>query len=417
MTSARGDLLSPLKEGGRSETSGRHQLGSVVIAGQVALGIVLTAGAGLLVTSFIHLTHTNDGFNPDHVLTLLFETPESRYANTRAEFYQEYFEKLRALPGVQSAGGSIMLPMIDNSADISFENPEHPRPKGQLESAMVDLVSPAYFQTMEIPLLAGRDFNDSDTSKSAQVMIINQAFAAEFFPGENPLGKKLKPGTSGGPAQPPAWRTIVGVVGNIRTGATQRKTESMYYVPARQLPNWCCMYTVVRTGMDPLALEPEVQKMLASMDPDIPISDVRTMHDRIGLQLAQPRFAMVLLAAFAGLALVLTVVGLYGVMAYSVTRRTREIGIRLALGASRSTVLEMVLRQAAVLILIGSGLGIAAALASGSLLQAFLYGTGARNPVVLATVCGLVAVTGLLAAYLPARKAMRVDPSVALRYE
>ncbi|HEY2467616.1 MAG TPA: ABC transporter permease [Terracidiphilus sp.] len=417
ITSARGDLLSPLKEGGRSETSGPHQLGSVVIAGQVALGIVLTAGAGLLVTSFIHLTHTNDGFNPDQVLTLLFETPESRYANTRAEFYQEYFEKLRALPGVQSAGGSIMLPMIDNSADISFENPEHPRPKGQLETAMVDLVSPAYFETMEIPLLAGRDFSDSDTSKSSQVMIINQAFAAKFFPGENPLGKKLKPGTSGGPAQPPAWRTIVGVVGNIRTGATQRKTESMYYVPARQLPNWCCMYTVVRTGMDPLALEPEVQKMLASMDPDIPISDVRTMHDRIGLQLGQPHFAMVLLAAFAGLALVLTVVGLYGVMAYSVTRRTREIGIRLALGASRSTVLEMVLRQAAVLILIGSGLGIAAALASGSLLQAFLYGTGARNPVVLATVCGLVAVTGLLAAYLPARKAMRVDPSVALRYE
>jgi putative ABC transport system permease protein len=169
--------------------------------------------------------------------------------------------------------------------------------------------------------------------------------------------------------------------------------------------------------MDPLALEPEVQKLLASMDPDIPISDVRTMHDRIGLQLAQPRFAMVLLAAFAGLALVLTLVGLYGVMAYSVTRRTREIGVRLALGAPRWTVLQMVLRQAAVLILIGSGLGIAAALASGSLLQAFLYGTGARNPVVLASVCGLVAVTGLLAAYLPARKAMRVDPSVALRCE
>jgi putative ABC transport system permease protein len=169
--------------------------------------------------------------------------------------------------------------------------------------------------------------------------------------------------------------------------------------------------------MDPLALEPEVQKLLASMDPDIPISDVRTMHDRIGLQLAQPRFAMVLLAAFAGLALVLTLVGLYGVMAYSVTRRTREIGVRLALGAPRWTVLRMVLRQAAVLILIGSGLGIAAALASGSLLQAFLYGTGARNPLVLATVWGFVAMTGFLAAYLPARKAMRVDPSVALRYE
>jgi len=397
ITSARGDLLSPLKEGGRSETCGQHRLGSAVIAGQVALGIVLTTSAGLLVTSFIHLIHTNDGFNPDHVLTLLFETPDSRYANTRAEFYHEYFEKLRALPGVQSAGGSILLPMIDNSANISFENPEHPRPKGQLESAAVDLVSSAYFQTMEIPLLAGQDFNDSDTSQSPQVMIVNRAFASEFFPGENPLGKRLKPGTSGGPTRPPAWRTIVGVVGNIRTGATQRKTDPMCYVPARQLPNWCCMYTVARTSMDPLALEPEIQKLLGSMDPDIPISDVRTMHDRIGLQLAQPRFAMVLLAVFAGLALVLTLVGPYGVMAYSVTRRTREIGVRLALGAPRWTVLQMVLRQAAVLILIGSGLGIAAALASGSLLQAFLYGTGARNPVVLASVCGVIAVTGVLA--------------------
>jgi predicted permease len=417
ITSARGDLLSPLKEGGRSDTDGQNRLRSVVIVGQVALGIVLTTSAGLLVTSFLHLTRTNNGFNPDHLLTLLFETPEGRYANTRAEFYQEYFEKLRALPGVQSAAGSILLPMIDNSADISFENPEHPRPKGQLESAMVDLVSPGYFQTMEIPLLAGRDFNGNDTSQSPQVMIVNQAFAAEFFRGENPLGKKLKPGTSGGPTQPPAWRTVVGVVGNIRTGATQRTKDPMYYVPALQLPNWCCMYTVVRTSMDPLALEPEVQKLLASMDPNIPISDVRTMHDRIGLQLAQPRFAMVLLSAFAGLALVLTLIGLYGVMAYSVARRTREIGVRLALGASRSTVLKMVLRQAALLILIGSGLGIVAALTSGSLLQGFLYGTGARNPAVLAIVCGLIGVTGVLAAYLPARKAMRVDPSVALRCE
>jgi putative ABC transport system permease protein len=417
VTSLRGDLLSPLKEGGRSETGGRHPLGSVVIVGQVALGIMLTAGAGLLVTSFIHLTHNSEGFNPDHVLTLLFETPDSRYATTRADFYREYFEKLRALPGVQSAAGSIILPMTDNDAHISFENPEHPLPKGQWESARMDVLSPAYFQTMQIPFLAGRDFGDGDTVQSPQVMIVNQAFAAKFFPGENPLGKKLKPGTSNGPTQPPAWRAIIGVVGNIRTSATDREMDPMYYLPASQLANWCCLYSVVRTGMDPLSLEPEVKNLVASMDPDIPVTNVRTMHDRIGLELAQPRFAMVLLSAFAGLALVLTVVGLYGVMAYSVARRTREIGVRLALGASRRTVLQMVVRQATVLVGIGMGLGIAATLASGSLLRAFLFGTGARNPLVLAAVCGLVTMTGLLAAYLPARRAMRVDPSVALRYE
>ena len=417
ITSARGDLLSPLKEGGRGETAGRNRLGSAVIVGQVALGIVLTAGAGLLVTSFIHLARTSDGFNPDHVLTFLFETPDSRYANTRPQFYRDYFEKLRALPGVESAGGSILLPMTDNGAHISFENPEHPLPQGQWESATMDVVSPAYFQTMEIPVLAGRDFGDSDTVQSPQVMIVNQAFAERFFPGENPLGKKLRPGTSSGPTRPPAWRTIAGVVGNIRTSATDREMEPMYFLPASQLPNWCCLYSVVRTSVDPLSLESEARNLVASMDGDIPVTDVRTMRDRIGMELAQPRFAMVLLSAFAGLALVLTVVGLYGVMAYSVTRRTREIGVRLALGAPRGTVFEMVLRQAAVLLAAGTGIGIAATLGTEPMLRAFLYGTGARNPVVLAGVCALVAVTGLLAAWLPARRAMRVDPSVALRCE
>jgi len=411
------DLLSPLKEGGRTGTDGQHRLGSAVIVGQVALEIVLTAGAGLLVTSFIHLTRNKDGFNPEHVLTFLVETPDSRYGNTRAQFYREYFEKLRALPGVESAGASMFLPMTYNGATVSFQNPEHPLPKGQLESARLDLVSPSYFRTMEIPLLSGRDFTDADTQRSTQVMIVNRAFAQKYFHGENVLGKKLKPGTSNGSTTPPAWRSIVGVVGNIRTGATDREMDPMYYLPASQLPNWCCLYSVVRTQMDPLSLEPEARTLVSSMDRDIPITDVRTMRDRIGLELTQPRFAMVLLSAFAGLALVLTLVGLYGVMAYSVARRTREIGVRLALGAPRRTVLQMVLRQAAILVTIGTTLGVVATLAAGSLLRAFLYGTGSQNPMVIAGVCALVVVIGLLAAYLPARRAMRVDPSIALRYQ
>jgi putative ABC transport system permease protein len=417
ITSARGDLLSPLKEGGRSGTTGRNRLGSAVIVGQVALGIVLTAGAGLLVTSFIHLSRSSQGFNPDHLLTFMFETPDSRYTNTRAEFYREYFEKLQALPGVQAAAGSMLLPMTDNLAHLSFENPEHPVPKGLQPSATTDVVSDGYFHAMQIPLLAGRDFTDADTETSPQVMIVNQAFAAKYFPGENALGKKLKPGARNGSSQPPAWREIVGVVGNIRRAATERDVDPMQYLPASQFSKWCCMYSVVRTGMDPLSLEPEVRNLVASMDGDIPITEVRTMRDRIGLELAQPRFAMVLLSAFAGLALVLSLVGLFGVMAYSVTRRTREIGVRLALGASRRMVLQMVLRQAASLVVTGMGLGIAATLTLGPMLRGFLYGTGARNPAVLAGVCGLAVVTGLLAAFLPARRAMRVDPSVALRYE
>jgi len=415
ISSARGDLLSPLKEAGRSGTAGRNRLASAVIIGQVALGIVLTVGAGLLATSYFHLARSNQGFNPDHLLTFLFETPDSRYAKTREQFYEEYFRNLRSQPGVQSAAGSMLLPMTGNAAHISFENPEHPLPKGQLQSAAMDVVSPGYFQVMEIPLLAGRDFADADTEATPQVMIVNRAFAERYFPGENALGKKLKPGASN--SQLPAWRTVVGVVGNIRTTAAQREATPMYFLPAGQFPNWCCMYSVVRTAMDPLSVEPEARNLVTSMDRDIPLTEVRTMNDRIGLELAQPRFAMVLLSAFAGLALVLTLVGLYGVMAYSVTRRTREIGVRLALGASRRAVLEMVLRQAAVLVAAGMGLGIAATLLIGPLLRGFLFGTSARNPMVLAGVCAFAVVTGLLASYLPARRAARVDPSVALRYE
>ncbi|HEX3663357.1 MAG TPA: ABC transporter permease [Acidobacteriaceae bacterium] len=417
VASARGDLLSSLREAGRSHTGGHHRLGSLVIVGQVALGIVLTAGAGLLVTSFLHLARSSEGFNPDRVLTFLFETPDSRYLHTRAEFCRQYFEKLRALPGVSSAAGSMLLPMTDNSAHISFENPEHPLPKGQLESANMDLLSDGYFHTMQIPLLEGRDFNHGDTVQSPQVMIVNRAFADKFLAGENPLGKKLKPGTSDGPSAPPAWRTIVGVVGNIRTVATEREMEPMYYLPASQLPNWCCLYTVARTSMDPLSLEPEVRNLVASMDRDIPVTDVLTMRDRIGMQLAEPRFAMVLLSAFAALALLLTVVGLYGVMMYSVARRTREIGVRLALGAARGAVQAMVLRQAVVLIGTGTALGLAATLLLSPVLRSMLYGVSGRSPVVLLGVCGIVALSGVLAAWLPALRASGIQPMEALRAE
>lgn len=279
----------------------------------------------------------------------------------------------------------------------------------------MDLVSSGYFQTMDIPLLSGRDFNDADTVKSPQVMIVSRGFVNRFFHGENVIGKKLKPGA--GNDGPPVWREIIGVVGDIRHGAMSRDLDPMFYIPQSQFPKWCCMDTVARTQVEPLSLEPEVKNLVASLDRNIPVTDVLTMQDRIGLQLAQPRFAMVLLSAFAGLSLVLTLVGLYGVMAYSVARRTREIGVRLALGAPRGMVFRMVLRQAVMLVVIGAGLGIAATLASGSILQAYLYGTGAHNPLVLVAVCGLVTATGLLAAYLPARRAMQVDPSVALRCE
>ncbi|MGA8340737.1 MAG: ABC transporter permease, partial [Candidatus Sulfotelmatobacter sp.] len=411
------DLISTLKEGGRSEIIGRDWLRASLIVGQVAVGLVLAAGAGLLITSFAHLVHTNEGFNPDHLTTLFFETPDARYKETRAQFYREYFDRLRALPGVQSAGGVMVVPMTNDSVTISFEDPEHPAPEGQRPSADLTLTSTEYFRTMQIPLLEGRDFSERDDTKSLQVMIVNRAFAQKFFAGEEVLGKKLRPGAGNGTPGGTPWREIVGVVGDIRLEATQREMRPAMYLPASQLNTWCCLYSVVRASLDPISLASSVQQIVASMDKDIPVTQVRTMKELMFSELSQPRFATVLLSTFAGLAITLTIVGLYGVMTYTVSRRTREIGVRMALGAQRGTVLTMVMRDAAILLGAGIAIGIAAALVSASVLQDMLYGIGSRNPTVLVLVCVAVAVAGLAAAYIPAFRAAKVDPMVALRYE
>jgi putative ABC transport system permease protein len=307
--------------------------------------------------------------------------------------------------------------MTDEGIVISFENPERPVPEGQQAAADLAPITPGYFSAMQVPLIEGRDFTDRDDAKSAQVMIVNQAFARKFFPNEEVLGKKLKPGAGNGNPGGSPWREIVGVVGDIRLGATQRDMDPAMYLPASQLNAWCCLYTIVRTSLDPTSLGAAVQHVVAEMDKDIPITKIRTMNDLLFLQLSQPRFAMVLLGTFAGLAIVLTIVGLYGVMTYSVSRRTREIGVRMALGAQRTLVLRMVLRDAAILLVSGIVIGAVSSLASASILQSMLYGTRPRDPIVMTLVCMTVALVGLLAAYIPARRASKVDPMVALRYE
>ena len=379
---------------------------------------MLTAGAGLLISSFANLRHTNQGFNPDNLLTLTFELPDSRgYKNTRPQFYRAYFDKLRALPGVESVGGTIILPMTTDGAFITFEDQEHPLPSGQHAAADFSPVTPQYFSTMQIPLIDGRDFTEHDDANGLQVAIVNQAFAQKYFPGERALGKKIKPGASNGGKAGAPWREIVGVVGDIRMSATQREMNPAMYVPADQLDSWCCLYTIARSKVDPVGLAQSLRQIVSSMDKEIPVTQDRTMRDLMSVQLSQPRFTMVLLGAFAGLAITLTIVGLYGVMTYSVTRRTREIGVRMALGAQRAKVLAMVLSDAAILLAAGIGVGIVAVLASASILKSMLYGTGSRDPIVLIAVCMGVAFAGLVAAYIPAFRAAQVDPMVALRYE
>ena len=417
ISGSRADIVSTLKESGRAQVFGRDWLRSSLVVGQIAMGLLLTAGAGLLITSFSNLRHADEGFNPNHLTTMFFETPDARYKDNRDEFYRQYFDKVRNLPGVQSAAGVMVLPMTSDAIFISFEDPEHPTSQGTLPAADLAPITPRYFAAMEIPVLEGRDFTDRDNVKSVPVMIVNRAFAEKFFPHENVLGKKLKPGAGDGSPDGPPWREIVGVVGDIRLGATDRELSPAMYLPASQLPTWCCLYTVVRTSLDPTSVGASVQHIVSEMDKDIPVTQVRTMNDLMFTQLAQPRFAMILLGTFAALAIVLTIVGLYGVMTYSVTRRTREIGVRMALGAERASVLGMVLREAGFLVGVGIAIGVAAALASASILENMLYGVQPRDPRLMMAVCTAVALVGLAAAFIPARRAAKVDPMVALRYE
>jgi putative ABC transport system permease protein len=417
ITASKTDLVTTFKEGGRTETSHRDWLRSSLIVGQVALGLVLTAGAGLLITSFLNLLHTGHGFNPENLLTFIFELPDAQYKQKRPEIYRDYFEKVRAIPGVQSAGGVMILPMTHDRVVITFEDPEHPVPEAQQPFADLTPVSPGYFGAMQIPILQGRDFTDRDDDKAPQVMIVNQAFVQKFFPGESVIGKKLKPGAGNGAPGGPPWKEIIGVVGNIRLSATQREMGPAMYLSAAQMSTWCCLYSVVRTSVEPRSLEPTMRQLVSSIDPDVPVTEVHTMRELMFSELSQPRFAMVLLGTFAGLAMVLTVVGLYGVMTYSVARRTREIGVRMALGARRSSVLKMVLRDAAILLAIGIAVGMATSLISASVLKSMLYGTGSRNPLVLTLVCIAVALAGLIAAYIPAFRAASIEPMQALRTE
>jgi predicted permease len=409
-------LVSSLRTGGLPDTSRRDWLRPSLIVSQVALGLLLTTGAGLLIASFIHLRRTRPGFSPDHLLTFMFVLPDSRYAKTRPTFYREYFDKVRALPGVEAAGGNINLPMTNSESNTTFEEPESPTPEPERPSATLATISTEYFKTMQMPLIRGRDFVDLDDVNSSPVVIVSREFARKYFLNQDVIGKKIRLARM--PGEPPSpWREVVGVVGDIRFGATQREVPPAMYVPAAQAIDSCCLYTIIRTRLDPLALERATEHLVAAMDSDLPITQISTMDDLVSDQLAQPRFAMELLGTFAFLALTLTVVGLHGVMTYSVSRRTREIGIRMALGAKRSTVLRTILREAATLLGIGTAIGIPISLASASLLKSMLYGTTPQEPLVFGWVVVVVAASGLIAAYFPAFRAASIDPIQALREE
>jgi predicted permease len=416
LQAAKADLTGSLKEPGRGGTQGHDRIRGALVIAQVTLGLVLVSGAGLLMATFLRLERSDLGFRPDHLLSFWFSLPGSQY-NTAQQvaFYDQLLERVRALPGVQSAAGVWPLPLGGDSATVAFNIEERPAAQPNRPHARMAFATPGYFSTAGIPLLRGRFFTERDDARAPRVLIVNKAFADKYFPGEDVLGKRITSG-AGAPGRPPSPEEIVGVVGSAKLFVLDAKPEPMYYFPYKQLP-WQPPVVVLRTALPPQTLGSTIRAQVAALDPAVPVFQVSTMDELLATQLTAERFHTLLLACFAGVALLLAMVGLYGVMAYSVTRRTREFGVRIALGASRSLVLSMVLKQAVVLLAAGLALGLAASLAANRLLSSLLFGVSTLDPAVLGLSALLVALTGLLAAYLPARRATKVDPMVALRYE
>jgi predicted permease len=417
LRASRAQLGEALKSGARAGDGPRAaRLRSSLVVAEVALSIMLVAGAGLLVRSFVRLLEVDPGFRPDNLVSLAVILPQSSYPQPeqRAQFYRRLEERLKALPGVESVGAVTRLP-LGPAGNITSTLAVEGRPAAEGARPEVDFrrASPDYFRTMGVPLVAGRFFAEEDADESRPTAIVNEAFARKYWPGESALGKRVRLGPNSDAAP---WITVVGVVGNVRhTGLDSEPRPEVYRHLLTSPPTGPVV--VVRTTADPSALVPTLGAAVRELDRGIPAATAQTMREIIARSVAERRFLMLLLAAFAGAALVLASVGIYGVVSNTVAQRTHEIGVRMALGATRRDVLRLVIRQGMTPAVLGLALGLAGALALTRVMRGLLFGVGARDPATLAASALLLAAVALAACYLPARRATKVDPMVALRYE
>jgi putative ABC transport system permease protein len=414
------DLHEALKEGGRGGTTGprRARVRAVLIVSEVALALVLLVGAGLLVRSFFKLRNVSPGYDPENVLTLDIPLPGTRYKEDAqlTAFYQRLIERVKALPGVEAVGAVSHLPLTGAEELDGFEVEGRPRIDAGENAQTADfrVVSPDYFGTMKIPLVRGRYFTERDTADTPGVIIIDETLAQRFFPGEDPLGKRID---EYGSRNKLGYLTIVGVVSGIKHSSLDAEPKPAMYVSYLQSP-WLDMTLTVRTsGPGAENLAAAVRQEVWALDKDQPVAGVQTMESLFAKAVAPQRFQMLLVGLFAAVALLLSVVGIYGVMAYSVTQRTHEIGIRMALGAQRGDVFKLLMGQGMTQALIGIAIGLVGAFILTRLMSSLLYGVSATDPLTFAGVSLLLTSVALLACYVPARRAMKVDPMVALRYE
>ncbi len=417
---SRPNLNESLQQGAKGSSGGlqSHRLRALLVISQVALSLLLLTGAGLLIKSFMNLRATDPGFVPDRLMTTQINLPRVRYENDttrQLRVFQAIQAKLAAIPGVQLAGGADPLPLGGNTRFSSFVvDGAAPLPPGQEDSAGRLAVTPDYFQTMKTPLLSGRTFTPNDDAKARGVAIVNQAFARHFFPGRGAIGQRILLGRNAEERRP---LEIVGVVADSRHDALNTEAGPEFYLPFAQ-DTGRGLDLVLRLATPHLSgLDAAVRNAIQSVDKDLFVPPLKPMSSFLATQLAQPRFNMLLLAIFAGLAVLLAAIGIYGVIAYSVVQRTREIGIRMALGAQRRDMLTLVLRQSLGVVAIGVGLGLVAAFAGTRLIASLLYGVGANDAVTYASVVALLGVAAFCASYIPAHRATKVDPMEALRYE
>jgi putative ABC transport system permease protein len=408
-----------LKESARGSSSGtgHARLRRLLIIGEVALSVVLLAGAGLLFRSFLELQSVNAGFNPQQVLTVRLTPSGPNYSRDSLymSFYSQVMQKISELPGVQAVGAINTLPLAKGpTSGIRIEGAP-PLTRDQWPSTNYRSISSDYFRAMNIPLIQGRGFSERDAEGAPLVMIINQAMARRDFPNADPIGKRINMGGINAQGQP-IWWEIVGVAANVRSLELREEASPEFYLSSLQ-DTFAGMSIVIRAAVEPASLTPEIRRIVAEVDRSAPVSEVKTMDHIVAEAVTQPRFNLFLLGLFGGIALLLSAAGIYGVTAYSVTQRTHEFGIRMALGAQVGDVLRMILGQGMMLILIGIAVGLLASFALTRLMKSLVFGVSVTDPLTFVVITLLLSLVALLACYIPARRATKVDPLVALRYE